>query len=363
MDRRGFFKSMLGKGAAHGARRVDAVIIPFERAARAARDAIPGQDLPEEVYDTRPAERVEGEADPLPAEPVLTPVSEEDLMRVAADAGLIRHVEAAVALSRRTLRIVPGDGPPPPGSRSRLGGTPDLPAGTVWPRWDEQPMTFLAQLDLAEAHAIGVDPLLPTSGVLALFSSLDRTPSGTSPFDAGGTQVLRLPGSMRPQPAPDPAQPGQPASARALELSSELTLPAVWSRAVRALGLDEEEREAWELARRDLAELQGVEAWVPDMPLRSIHRLLGDADAERDDMALTLELAQRGIDVGFGPPAAHPEADRFLDVSRRWRLLLQLTVDESLGWRFGRGRDRLYVWAPADGLAAGELSQARALTR
>jgi hypothetical protein len=320
-------------------------------------------ERPEEAYDDLPPERVAGDELPLPAEPVITPCSEEDLMRVAADAGLIRHVEAAVALARRTLRVVPGDGPPPPGSRSRLGGAPDLPAGTVWPRYGEQPLAFLAQIDLAEAHAIGIDPLLPTSGVLALFSALDRTPSGTSPFDADSTVVMRLPGSMRPAPTPDAAQPGQPANARALELSSELTLPPTWSHAVRALKLDDEEREAWETARRDLAELQGVEAWTPDLPLRSLHRVLGDPDDRRDDMALTLELAQRGIDVGFGPAANHPEAPRFEETSRRWRLLLQLSVDDALGWRFGHGRDRLYVWAPADGLAAGQFGQARALVR
>ena len=370
MDRRGFFKSMLGKGLSHGARQVDAVIIPFERAARAARDAIPGEEaaaddpaLAGEEAPEREPELTLVETPALPAEPVARPCGEEDLMRVAADAGLIRRVEAAVALARRSVRLVPGDGPPPPGSRSRLGGAPDLPAGEPWPEWDGEPLAFLAQIDLADARAAGLDPLLPDAGALLVFCALERTPSGASPLDADSARVLLVAPDNLPQPAPAPTGPCQPAEARELLLSSELALPRVWTEAVQRLDLDEQEQEAWERARRDLADLQGVSAWEAGAELRSLHRLLGHPEESRGDMPLAAELAARGIDVGYGAPAAHPEAGRAVDAAERWRLLLQLTVDEQLGWRFGRGRERLYVWAPADDLAAGRLDAARALAR
>lgn len=360
MDRRGFFKSMLGKGLTHGARQVDAVILPFERAARAARDAMPGEEENGSAGFPDPAEET---LKPLPAEPVARPCGEDDLMRVAADAGLIRHVEAAAALARRSVRLVPGDGEPAPGDRSRFGGAPDLPAGGVWPSWDSEPLTFLAQIDLAAVHAAGIDPLLPESGLLLVFSALDRTPSGSSPLDRDSTRVVWVEQERIPETAPEPIGPSVPAQARALLLSSELVLPRVWAEPVQALGLDDDEQSAWEQARADLAELQEITAWEAGWELHSTHRLLGHPEETRGDMPLAAELASRGIDAGYGAPGTHPEARRIGGAADRWRLLLQLTVDDGLGWSFGRGRERLYAWGVEDELSAGILSLARAFVR
>ncbi len=364
MDRRGFFKSMLGKGLSHGARQVDAVIIPFERAARAARDAMPGEEEETEAavdpFDPSPAEE---QPAPLPAEPVARPCTEEDLMRVAADAGLIRHVEAAVALAARSVRLVPGEGAPPAGSRSRFGGAPDLPAGGIWPNWDAEPLSFVAQVDLAEAHALGLGPLLPDAGLLLVFSALDRTPSGVSPLDRDSTRVLWVAEEQVPASTPEPIGPSVPERPRELRLSSELLLPRVWTAQVQALGLDDDEQSAWEQARADLAELQEITAWEAGWELRSTHRLLGHPEETRGDMPLAVELAARGIDVGYGAPAAHPEARRVGRAPERWRMLLQLTVDDELGWRFGSNRERLYVWGVEDELSAGVLSLSRAIAR
>lgn len=368
MDRRGFFKSMLGKGLDHGARQVDAVVIPFERAARAARDAMPSAEEPADdgallTDDVADDLAIAETPTPLPAQPVATPCGDDDLMRVAADAGLIRHVEAAAALARRSVRLVPGDGPPPEGARSRFGGVPDMPYGSIWPNWDAEPLTFVAQIDLVEAAAAGIDPLLPADGLLLIFSALDRTPSGTSPLDRESSHVMWVPAERVPPSAPTPIGPSRPSAARALEISSEVVLPRVWSEAVQRLGLDAGEQEAWERARRELAELQGVTAWEAGSELRSVHRLLGVAEESRGDMPVALELAARGVDVGYGAPGAHPEARRLGGAPQRWRLLLQLTVDEQLGWEFGRGRERLYVWGVEDELSAGILTAVRALAR
>jgi uncharacterized protein YwqG len=359
---------MLGKGLSHGVRQVDAVVIPFERAARAARDAMPReQDDLDSGLDADDGIDLELELDdapgPLPATGVVTPIAEEDLMRLAADAGLIRHVEAVVALARRSVRLVPGDGSATPGSRSRLGGAPDLPVGAVWPSWDEEPLTFLAQLDLAQASALGLEPSLPSQGVLLIFCSLERTPGGSSPLDRDSARVLYVEPERLPAEPPAPVGRCKPYRARTLELSSELVLPRVQSAEVQALALDGEERQAWEQVRRELAELQGVEAFDVGEPLRSRHHLFGVADDSRADMPLACELAARGIDVGYGAPRSHPEAERAESAAARWRLLLQLTVDDDAGWSFGRGRERLYLWGPEDELAGAVFAHVHALAR
>ncbi len=59
---------------------------------------------------------------------------------------------------------------------SRLGGWPDLPAQTEWPRSNGRPMAFLAQLNLAEACSAQPDLRLPKQGLLSFFlGCLDET--------------------------------------------------------------------------------------------------------------------------------------------------------------------------------------------
>ncbi|ADB52344.1 Protein of unknown function DUF1963 [Conexibacter woesei DSM 14684] len=361
---------MLGKGLSHGARQVDAVVIPFERAAKAARDAMPDDPAPDPVPDLADVPEADAEQAarddvmrrPQPGRSVATPVASEDLMRLAADAGLIRHVEAVCALSRRAVRLVPAD-PAEVAGRSRLGGAPDLPMSAVWPNWDAAPLTFVGQIDLAEAAAAGIDEALPPDGLLLIFSALEQTPSGSSPMDRESSRVLYVEEERIPPVTPDPIGAGRPEAARAVEITSELTIPRVWTAPVQALGLDDAEQGAWEQVRRELAELQGVTLWDDGAELHASHRLLGYPEETRGDMQLACELAARGIDVGYGAPSAHPDARGLDGVAQRWRLLLQLTIDDDAGWRFGRGRERLWLWGPEDELADGVMAHVRGIAR
>lgn len=55
---------------------------------------------------------------------------------------------------------------------TKIGGHPDLPVNTAWPSCDGRPMTFLAQIDLAEVAA-KMPSALPRVGLLSFF--FDRT--------------------------------------------------------------------------------------------------------------------------------------------------------------------------------------------
>ncbi len=63
-----------------------------------------------------------------------------------------------------------------PAGRSRVGGLPDLPAGTAWPiNREGLPLHFIAQVDLAELPAGDPRPeLLPACGTLLFFARMDR---------------------------------------------------------------------------------------------------------------------------------------------------------------------------------------------
>lgn len=69
-----------------------------------------------------------------------------------------------------TLRLVPQIPPRDAiSTTSWLGGRPRLPAGTEWPRIDDQPADFLAQIDCASLPGALWDGLGPRDGMLALF--------------------------------------------------------------------------------------------------------------------------------------------------------------------------------------------------
>lgn len=94
-----------------------------------------------------------------------------DAAGLSADRTWIReHTRSAIDV-RRTDETT---------GRSRLGGAPDLPRGTEWPRVRGRPYRFVAQIDLADLPRVSVPPSLrvslPSAGLLSLFVADD--PSG-----------------------------------------------------------------------------------------------------------------------------------------------------------------------------------------
>ena len=65
-----------------------------------------------------------------------------------------------------SVRLVPVE---ESSNRTRIGGEPDLPADVEWPTINGGPVPFLAQVDLAEIHAVLPIEHLPTSGLLSVF--------------------------------------------------------------------------------------------------------------------------------------------------------------------------------------------------
>src|SRR4051812_30593101 len=91
------------------------------------------------------------------------PASAAEFAEALGELGLGRHAEALTALARPAVRcrfrtaaerrIGCGE--------SKLGGSPDLPAGVSWPAGpDAVPLSFLGQFNLAEVPVV-VDVGLP----------------------------------------------------------------------------------------------------------------------------------------------------------------------------------------------------------
>lgn len=343
-SRRHFFKHMAGE-IARGVQEIAAVSSSASPlAAPTAPASVPATTAPPRF---------------VPATATARGASIEELLSLAADLDLAGHADAIRTLARPSIRLTPDDADAAPvAGGSRLGGAPDLPAGTPWPHWQDRPLEHRLQLDLVEVAATlsGVPDCpnpLPAHGTLWCFSA-PEPPPGMRPGDAGACTVLL--GT-----APADAEPGY---GHAVTLSIELVLPRAWSAPVDALALAVHEQQAWEELRSQLAARQGVAPTGGAPQLESLHRLLGwPDDPGGDELALACELLATGLDLGGESANAHPFAIDLAPRAGRWRPLLQLAVDEQVGWSWGGGRERLSVWVDEDALAACDLAGVRAFAQ
>jgi uncharacterized protein YwqG len=84
-------------------------------------------------------------------------------------AGLGRFADSLVEMARPGVRLVPDSGMQVHDRSSRLGGSPDLPSSIAWPRKDNAPLSFIAQVNLADVAPYEAEGLLPRDGLLSFF--------------------------------------------------------------------------------------------------------------------------------------------------------------------------------------------------
>jgi hypothetical protein len=299
----------------------------------------------------------------VPAPPTRGRVTIDDLLALADRVGLGERLADVRALARHSIRLTLPDP-----SAETQEGTSLLGHADVWPAdlplvaGADKPVC-LARIDLAQAAAaLGADNPLPPRGVMWCFAPPSAA-YGMQSAAEGERAVIVHVGEAPPPATTPPLGHQTPEGARAVELSIELQLPRVWSAPVEALDLDGSEHEAWEQLRRELADRQGVELHDSATDLQSLHRLLGYPDERRGDMPLACELLDRGHVLGDDPPYAHPNAAEVEADVGRWRLLLQLTVDDEIGWSWGAWCDRLYVWIDEQALVDHDFSRVRGIAQ
>jgi uncharacterized protein YwqG len=219
---------------------------------------------------------------------------------------------------------------------SKIGGDPDLPAGTEWPRFRGVPLGFLAQLKMVDAAKHDVSGSLPSSGLLSFFYDARQEAWGFDPKDRGGWRVLFFDGggaSLRRVPAPDDLPDESPFSPCKLSFSTELTPPPWESLYVKALALTEQERDKCvDLIDRTRGE-DGI-----------IHRLLGHPDPIQGDMQLECQLTFHGVYTGDERGYRNPRRAALEKGAADWQLLLQIDSDEENAGMMWGDSGRIYFW-------------------
>lgn len=230
-----------------------------------------------------------------------------------------------------------------PSGSSHLGGVPDLPAGTAWPRWNDQPMSFVAQFNLEELATVQPKNRLPKSGLLSVFLGVGNEPYPLGMAeDKGGWQILWTPAGQTLQRQPVPQLSGEIETFFHIDQATiqfkpgGRILPNEDSFLVEALQLSPEEQQGYV----DL--IQQVNQEPPEG--EPAHQLLGHPWAlQGDDMELACARAAAGGDPFEALLPEDPAYAEWVQRAASWQLLLQLGSDENdtnLLW----GDAGLYYW-------------------
>lgn len=78
---------------------------------------------------------------------------------------------------------------------SKMGGCPDVPPNFEWFYWQNFPLSFIAQINLADVTGLDLQNLLPKSGMLYFFYTIQSI--GLAPNDKGGGVVYHFDGDLQ----------------------------------------------------------------------------------------------------------------------------------------------------------------------
>lgn len=257
-------------------------------------------------------------------------------------AGLRKYSDSLLAMVRPSVRLVV-DAASVNDRSTRLGGVPDLPASTTWPRNGQGPLSFIAQVDLADVAQFDVQGLLPRTGLLSFFYDAVRQQAwGFDPADHGSAAVIYTPKSVATDRLEPPADLSSEGVFNAVELrpQNELTLPPWESYDVETLGMTQEEGFAY-------AEVLYPEDDEDDV----IHRLLGHPQPIQGDMQVECQLVTNGLYCGNSTGYEDPRAVGLRSGAAEWRLLLQVDSQDEAGMMWG-DVGRLYYWMNESDLRA-----------
>lgn len=197
---------------------------------------------------------------------------------------------------------------------SKLGGHPDLPAGTVHPPGVRGKRAFLGQVDLAEVRAAGGPEWLPDVGRIYAFYDSERH---------GFADVVTVLYSVQAPGAPVAA--GRSAfDERPVGFQAHRSLPSIdW------MGVDYREFGGW---------LEDLSTPEPEGPA---HRVGGYPDEIQGER---FPLVCAHMARGLPDPEYNDEIPQDIEAAMQdWRLLLQVDSDPDLRMNFGDG-GRLYVF-------------------
>jgi len=232
--------------------------------------------------------------------------------------------------------------------QSRIGGIPDLPADFEWPSYKNEPLSFIAQVNLSELGPYEAAKELPDSGNLAFFYDSQQYVWGFDPNDALGFRVIHFKGDdLERRDFPN----GLPEQSRfkplELKFAQDLSLAPWDSCSINRLNLSDRQSDDYVelLEKFEATERGSIQSF-----------LLGHPDQIQGNMQLECALVTNGINCGASPGYSDPRAETFKKEADSWRLLLQVFSEDGAGMMWG-DLGCLYFWIREDDLKAGNFDR------
>lgn len=231
---------------------------------------------------------------------------------------------------------------------TKLGGLPHVHKSFRWPRRGKRPLTFIAQLNLAEFAPI---VHWPAKGHLLFFFDVIDQPWGFDPKHRTGHAIIYIPPKTNGRttalaPAKTPSgmaktlgEENGPLHELPVRLIRTNTLPPPGNHALHPLAMSEREQLAY---ANLLREYNGDET-------APIHHAFGWPHDIQGDMEEECQLAFHGTNVGFDDPLT-PRDAALMSSAQRWQLQLQVSTDDALGVMFG-DMGKLYFFTTAESRA------------
>ncbi|WP_276975506.1 YwqG family protein [Flavobacterium filum] len=240
--------------------------------------------------------------------------------------------------------------------QTKIGGRPDLPTEIKWvtetnvvetikkkflvfnSKKEEiitKPLSFIAQINLAETKPFDKENLLPKTGLLYFFYSAEQESWGFDHKDKNKFKVIYWNGSLLelkrtefPSDLPEYSC-YKPCS---VVIKSEVSLPS-YGHDIYADFTDEETDKYWEEVYND----------------ENLNKLLGYSDNIQGEMELECELVTNGLYCGDSSGYNDLRAKALEPNAKNWRLLMQIDSNEENEMMWG-DCGRLYFWIKIDDL-------------
>jgi len=245
---------------------------------------------------------------------------------------------------------------------SRLGGWPDLPDGIAWPIWNDRPMGFLGQINLAEADRVESEIRVPKSGVLYFFVGCSSHTFQRDPFDSDMYMLELMP--MEHDNAENAVKVIYANSNSALkrteysgDILPELFSPCSVSLKKGALPLPHECTSGYSCLCIEGADVSNYNELLDCLTSKDFeNQFLGYPQLIQ---STPLEWGPENQSLGrdfFFIPDSDVELAEFSKAASKWGLLLQLTSDNNPDFQWGDA-GHLYIFGVVEEMENGDFSR------
>lgn len=240
--------------------------------------------------------------------------------------------------------------------QTKIGGRPDLPREITWltetnivettekkflifnSKKEEtitKPLSFIAQINLAEIVSFDKETLLPKSGILYFFYSAEQEVWGFDYKDKNKFKVIYWNGDfsqLKRNEFPNDLPEYSCFKSCSVDIKSELSLPSNGHEVYEDFA-DGEDDKFWEEVYND----------------GNLNKLLGYSDNIQNEMELECELVTNGLYCGDPTGYNDPRAKELEPNAINWRLLLQIDSNDENEMMWG-DCGRLYFWIKKEDL-------------